>query len=1166
MDRFDTPDVLVGVGGAGSQIVYQFMEQDWILESAIGLGQFAEEDTGKLEAYTVDSAAEDSVHDRVETIQQNIASHKSGRDEDDDLIKVSLDHYQMVERTPREWQQTNVLTSAEDISGLLEERRMNAWWFEAGKEPLQKMSNEGFSGGVYRRRAVSKALFNISEYAGRGVTPPSAVDDEVVMVAALGGGTGSGAVIDMAAEMDADHIDLFAVIPTTGEKRKEKTNAFAALSELEHLEINGESPFRTITLFPYLGGAGNEGQASDEEAAMAVVRSIVAHHQGMRGENLRDMLNTGSSNGPPAYAPFTMAVPKTIEYNIEKRDRAEAEIRETLTKRKEELTAESNLCDLVSAFLDREFSELEQVEPPSGEDHRESLVGLRNRVEDLFENTLQQDEVTVAGIDEERDSLVELYDKIRENVFTGRNVDSSDVEAAKQYADSVAEQLRGDIAPDEYGDDGTLGHQLAEVVQHELTVVKKRYELLERIYKIPKLADSLGIDTDAARTMQDVLVEVVLDPEETVVGTVQNPSFNVVFDNHRKERDRLVREHGQYEAFESALERTLAEQNASLRSAIENDIDTIGTINARFGSVLDGHDDTLDRIDTLVERVQRKVDQILGMKKPGEVDPTLAFDEFDNLNDDLVAIGLPTIDRENIIRGLRHLLDAKNASLDHNSGFIPGRPDRSQDYNNAVARLEGEHEGFVVGEATYTPSVEDQFEATFDPSVVRRGRSVMQYRRNAIDSVVDTVTQELCRQDGTLFEPDTRDLIESELDRVPDTIRVTLDLPNGLTADELRAAVRDRLGDSEEGDPTALLDALFPPMEDVQQTGETLTARRAEAYLRPVESALSEIEAKLDVLGDNRITDSEGVLGTFERIESLAGRFDQTSVDADLPSVTGTGTDEVYGADLSEVYEGDTDFGIGLGGGARRKNHPYVRDKEAEVPDLAGSPNDIEESNVLDNHESNIFTRFAESAKQMFDGAYGRAPIEDFSPSGSGDEERANYRGLRYVNVYGSRALSHSENLTPDGGTIHPEVTEEFRQKTVVGPSTYGEAQYAIGGPDEISMVTFVAGLTLDNIGRTGGPEGYERTHREMRQNHPFFATHHVVGLGGQWDRWTTLGDWIDPNTDEPHGAYLYRDQIQNMDRQFVTTMQESDTEEIVEKLNGMTATESFPSTVDTDE
>jgi hypothetical protein len=1170
MERFDTPDVLVGVGGAGSQIVYEFMEQEWILESAVGVGQFADYEPDKLEAYTVDSAVDDSVHERVDGIQATIEGLKDRREGiDNGLIDVSIDHYQMTERFPGTWKQTNVLTAPEDVSDLLDARNMNAWWFEEDREPLQKMSEEGFSGGVYRRRAVSKALFHISEYAGEGVTPPSNVSDEVVMVAALGGGTGSGTVVDMAAEMDADHVDLFAVIPTTGEKQKEKTNAFAALSELEHIEINGESPFRTVTLVPYLGGAGHERQATDEEAAMAAVRSIVAHHQGMRGENLRDMLNTSSQNGPPEYSAFTVAVPKSIEYNIEKQDRAKAEIRETLDQKETELVAEANLCDLTSAFLDREFPDaLDEVESPEMDERRQAVVGLRSRVEKLFEETLHQQEVEVAGIEQERDQLVELYERISENAVNDVSVGNSEFEEAREYADTVTRQLRNQIVPEEFGDEGTLGRKLAAVVQRELAVVRQRYELIERIYRLPALADRLGIKPDEAVTIRDVLVDVVLDPTERLLGTVQNPSFNVVLDEYENRRDRLVREHRQYEAFRTELRAQLDDRVSAVRSSIGDDVETITTIHRRFEPLVDGHGETVDRIDELVDQVQDKVNQILTMSRPGEVDPKLAFDEFEVLNEDLEAVGLEPVDKRNLTRGLQHLLDAKNASLDHKSGFIPGRPDRSQDYNNAVARLENDHEGFVVGGDTWTPEVGDEFDVEFDPNVVRRGKAILRRRRGAIRQVVETVTREMCQAKDELYEPDAGTLIEQQLQRIPETIRVTADLPAGLTADKLEAQLERRLSESREQDAQILLEQLFPTLEDAKHEPDTVTAMLEEAYLRPVETALSTIDDELETLGDNEVADSEGVIETFRRLRALTGRFEQSGGSVNLPSVTGPGDDEVYGGDFTQLYEGDDEFDIGLGmSSARRKSHPYVRDQEASMADLAGSPDDIEDSQVLENNEANIFGHLAKSAEQLFDRTYDRAPVEEFRPEGTGEESRAMYRGMRYVNIFFSRALSETENLTPEEGTLHPDVASVFRQNTKFDGNTYGEAQYEIGGPDEVSMVTFIAGLTMDNLARVSGPNGYKKTYDRMKDNHSFFATHHSVGLGGHWDRWSTLWTWTKADSETlAYGAYVYRDGVRDMNRTFVTELQQQTDDEVVEMLNGMFDTETFPSTISSDD
>lgn len=1166
MDRFDTPDVLVGVGGAGSSIVYEFMEQDWILDSAVGTGQFAGAEPQPLKAYTIDSALDDSVHDRVGEIQSTIDELISEHETADPMIDVSLEHRSVTTDVPSEWRQTNMLTAAENVGRMLSKRRMNAWWFAEGREPLQKMKSEGFAGGVYRRRAVSKALFHLSEYAGDGVTPPSGVDDEVVMVAAIGGGTGSGTIVDLAAEMDADHVDLFAVIPTTGEKQKEKANAFAALSELEYLETSGESPFRTITLIPYLGGSGGVGEATDDEAATAAVRTIVAHHQGMRGRNLRDMLNTTSRNGPPGYSSFTVAAPKTIEYNIEKKDRAKAEIRETVDRRHEELGAEANLCDLTSAFLDREFPDtLDTVDEPETEERRRAMIGLSRRVERLFEETLQQEAVRVAGVAAECEELIDLYRQIDENVVDNPQVGSSEADEAEARAGRTAERLREHVTPTDYGEDGSIGQRLAKVVRRELGVVSKRHELLSRIYRIPAIADELGLTDDEAVTVRDVFTDVVLDADESLLGVVQTPSFSVVVDQYEEERDELVQKHEQYDAFESELRSELATKVSDVRSGVEEHVATVAEVDRRFPEVASGRS-VIERIDRLAAEVRETVDDVLRMDRPGTVDPSLEFDEFEELNADLEAVGVDPIPGDTLERGLQRLLDAKNASLDHNSGLIPGRPDRTADYQNAVNWLNNEL-GFVVGDGGYVPAVDEPFDATFDESAIRRYEAVAAVRQRAVEGAVDGALGELCGTDGELFQPDTGALVETRLDRGVEYLRVTVDPPTGLTSDALREEVRRRLREGEQEDPQVRLERLFPRLSESHHEPESLTTRLEEAYLRPVDRGIEEIETSLEQLGDNGVTDSEGTLETLGRLRALAGRFEQTDRQAELPSVTTASEDEVYGADFTELCEGGMTFDIGLDRGTNREDHPYVHDRDADTADLAGSPDDIEESDVLQNRADEIFGLLGRSAEHLFRGRYDRAPVSEFEPQGSGDDVDAVYRDMRYVNVFFSRALDERENLTPEDGTLHPEVTEVFEKHTPFEGDTYGEAQFGIGGPDGVTMVTFVAGLTLDNVARVTGADGYKATYERMYRNHSFLPTHHAVGLGGNWDRWERLREsTADDRAGPEYGAFVYRDTVRQMDTEFVTELQRRDDEEVVELIQEMISTETFDSTIGDEE
>jgi len=116
--------------------------------------------------------------------------------------------------------------------------------------------NLDFAKGVVRKRGLGKGIYYKAYSEDDEMS--SIVDlpqkGEVAIIAGLGGGTGSGILVDLAYHLKEQHptseITLFGVLPNHTEGIKESTNAHAVLSELEHLRLEGDSPFEDYVLVP----------------------------------------------------------------------------------------------------------------------------------------------------------------------------------------------------------------------------------------------------------------------------------------------------------------------------------------------------------------------------------------------------------------------------------------------------------------------------------------------------------------------------------------------------------------------------------------------------------------------------------------------------------------------------------------------------------------------------------------------------------------------------------------------------------------------------------------------------------------------------------------------------------------------------------------------------
>ncbi|SDK18962.1 Tubulin like, partial [Halovenus aranensis] len=255
MPRCKTPDVLIGLGGGGSKVVYRYMQQEWLLEEVFETDDYAQDDPGKLHAITIDTAQDDvwqdeRAEDAINTIHKVLPDKYNTNDGILELNgypkEKSAKPTIIPEMVGNAWTGQN-LTDPVAIGDLLNRTGLRSWWLEENKEPISNFDAEGaFSGGVLRNRSVSKALYHVAEGTDNSVVPDHNPDDHVAVVAALGGGTGSGMILDLAEELTAQTKHLYAIIPNENARKNELANAHSALSELEYLQLTDELPFATV--------------------------------------------------------------------------------------------------------------------------------------------------------------------------------------------------------------------------------------------------------------------------------------------------------------------------------------------------------------------------------------------------------------------------------------------------------------------------------------------------------------------------------------------------------------------------------------------------------------------------------------------------------------------------------------------------------------------------------------------------------------------------------------------------------------------------------------------------------------------------------------------------------------------------------------------------------
>lgn len=246
---------IIGVGGCGKTLLHKICEHDEFLEYYTGDPHFT------LDIYTIDTALRELEDDtrRIENLERHIQELTPNGN----CGTITCAHYDLPSIA--------MVTDIPDLAGEQAVRQIRAndtdlvWWLNDPKNGihfddlcrLDGRLRDGFAGGVYRMRAVSKAAYvkattlQSPEFArifeGTG---------SVAIIVGLGGGTGSGMFIDIAKKIHrmtpGRPIWLFGVLPASSEDGPEKLNASVALTEIEYLRLHhaetGENPFTHIIL------------------------------------------------------------------------------------------------------------------------------------------------------------------------------------------------------------------------------------------------------------------------------------------------------------------------------------------------------------------------------------------------------------------------------------------------------------------------------------------------------------------------------------------------------------------------------------------------------------------------------------------------------------------------------------------------------------------------------------------------------------------------------------------------------------------------------------------------------------------------------------------------------------------------------------------------------
>lgn len=629
------PDRIFAVGGAGKAIALELLESEWVLEDLLQ----PRPNPSSLTVTIIDTAEGEENNDRqrVREIRERVGEKEAELRETGNNRTGNIDvEYKLITEDIH-------LSGSIDLLGDEAVPRIAAgngmdeenWWIK----DRHINENLDFAKGVVRKRGLGKAIYykayaeddQISSY----IDLPQ--KGKVAVLAGLGGGTGSGIVVDLANHLQEKQrtaeITLFGILPNHTEGIKENTNAFAALSELEYIALQGEQVFKDRILIPidptdFDGKTGNRIQTGKylQELDEALIYLLASYYN---TQNLEDPFADA-----PQYAPFTVGIPQVLRYNVEAINDARERFRDVLNAKAEALQREDEIYSKVDRFLAKHYTD--DVESGLRELDR---TDLKERLEDA-ESWLEFDLFR-----ELEYQSIEIF----EDIIRDAREESSDV---IEQVEIISGSIRAvDATNEETGtfvDD--IDEHLAEILETELSLIARRKEVFERRKAVDdsRIRDAieylLGVgDTNAAPGVKLQRLEAKLEDLDDRYESVDSDLQETV------EELNAVRD-------EQSAE--IEQRSSEWVRSIEEDVSQLQSIDVQQVQSL------LGTLDTQLDEFMRYVMNSATGGEVEQVDENPVLETVDELATELEAAGVDMNDsRREITGSLSELKRAKKAFL-----------------------------------------------------------------------------------------------------------------------------------------------------------------------------------------------------------------------------------------------------------------------------------------------------------------------------------------------------------------------------------------------------------------------------------------------------------------------------------------------------------------------
>ncbi|MFD1686039.1 tubulin-like doman-containing protein [Halobellus litoreus] len=1125
-ERFNVPDTIVGIGGAGKEVVFQMMSvrdpddedgdhNEWIMREVMEPGDGSEGVPNELlQAFVVETEQEQVKIDVPRCNRINDRIGEMAESYDTAVYEPEINYINVVEGADVAGHE---LVSESVINDFAANTNLNCWWF--GGDDID--TKENYSNGVVRRRALGKGLY----YASRAGPDPihelvRAADSgtHVDIVVGLGGGTGSGIFLDLARalENDADvEVTLFGIIPKSDEDTDIKANAYAALSELEYLSLTDQNPFRNIVLLPY--GPAEDDTGFDE----AVVNAILAHCN-TRGTNIPRKLNPDKTAGPAPYAPFTVAVPQVIRFDApgikKSRENFSTYATEHDSIRETELSLYEDVVSFLSDYHESVYEEYDQYGSSDGYRLREEeLDDLHERIDEV-ESLVQLDDLARSGYDAAPDIAAELDSLRNDDILANPDFDEDDHEERKR---AVVNELpdtfvEGNFGRPPGGFDRSEDEELYDLVTQALETVRERREL----FKAKNMLDS-GIEQDG--------IEAALNTRSK--GTPERRKVKAELDDANRSLSVLRDRKHDYELGEALATAELADAIDAWERNYDETVSELISLQENYARI----DELLTDLDNAINSAATAVrdpdsDQVRIEK--------LNFDEFGELNAKLSEVGLSELSSGEIQNSVLNLRKARQAWLDaeNKEGVLDriGAMFENTDPSNRYSDARREIKPDIYEVADWGPDTNDFYVQVKADPVAAVQQELENHRDTLIQNLLDSLEEYIERPTTSLseivdraesgdFRAEDLDLDDADRGRIELNDVENLTALPALGADpyDFESALDSALHESDATRSQSLIHDLTEESED--DTNAVYDAFYA-AYVEPFAAARENAEAKLERQRTVRDKYSalDGVLETGIKLTKLY-------------------EDRMEPDDIPESTEGSVESG------------PYVKMKSAQDRGaLLGRP-DIDEAGLWDTEQSYIRTYIRDVA-ELVDRQSEYLPLAHSSISHS-EAANPNYNQFAIAPVYMSRMF---EDPRSKGDSARfTEIADILENGSIHldGGGQYNPRRVAFGGPWDVSTTVFVGGVMADNLRpfRKEYRNAYESERRDLGDDG---FIRHVHGLDGID---TGTGDFFG----EYDGGFVHRDRLFNFnDDDDALFVLDNDEPTIVDRLLAYHDIERFDSKV----